>query len=211
MKPEEKSAATANGAGPEVTLTSAQMSALTGMYRNDKSGNIARVSVADGKPQVQVFGTTFKMRALSPTEFTLVDFPVDAKISFNLAQGSKIMNVTGDEAIAAVYRGVTEFTPSASELSAFAGGFKSEELGVIYCLQVVSGKLNLVGISEPSGIPRTGIPVPNPLRPTINDEFELSSLGVNLHFMRNPAHEITGFDLGAGRSQGIHFVRAGSR
>src|SRR6185437_11221336 len=117
----------------------------------------------------------------------------------------------GDEAIAATYRGVTEFSPSAGELSGFAGDFKSEELGVIYRLQVVIGKLNLVGISEPSGIPRTGIPVPNPLRPTINDEFELSSLGVNLHFMRNAADEITGFDLGAGRSQGIQFVRVAEK
>jgi CubicO group peptidase (beta-lactamase class C family) len=203
----EKSAAAGGSPGPEVTLTSAQLSGLTGMYRNEKGGNIARVSVADGKPQMEIFGGTFKMRALSPTEFTLVDFPVDAKISFDVAnQGAKIMKVAGEEGIAATYRGVTEFSPSANELSRFAGNFKSEELGVIYRLQVVSGKLNLVGISEPSGIPRTGIPVPNPLRPTITDEFELSSLGVNLHFLRNGA-EITGFDLGAGRSQGIHFLR----
>ena len=83
----------------------------------------------------------------------------------------------------------------------------SDELGVIYRLQLINGKLNLAAISEPSGIPRTGVPVPNPLRPTITDEFELSNLGVNLHFLRNGA-QITGFDLGAGRSQGIHFVRA---
>lgn len=209
MKPEDRSPASSTG--PEVAVTSARMSALTGMYRNEKGGNIARISVTDGKPQMEVFGSTFKMRALSPTEFTLVDFPVDAEISFNLAGGDKVMNVTGDEAVAATYRGVAEFSPSPSDLSSFSGDFMSEELGVIYRLQVVSGKLNLVGISEPSGIPRTGIPVPNPLRPTITDEFELSSLGVNLHFMRSPAHEITGFDLGAGRSQGIHFVRVAER
>ena len=211
MKPldKAKSGAPAGSTGPEVSLASAQLSAVTGMYRNEKGGNIARVSITDGKPQMEIFGSTFKMRSLSPTEFALVDFPVDAKLSFELNgnQGSRVMNVTGDEAVAATYRRVTEFSPSASELSTFVGDFTSEELGVIYRLQVVSGKLNLVGISEPSGIPRTGIPVPNPLRPTINDEFELSSVGVNLHFMRNAAHEITGFDLGAGRSQGILFVR----
>lgn len=208
MKPEEKGKATARNGGPEVSLVPAQRSAVIGMYRNEKGGNIARVSVVNGKPQMEFFGSTFGMRALSPTEFTLIDFPVDAKISFDIVNpASRTMNVTGDEAIAAVYRGVTEFSPSAGELSSFAGDFKSDELGVIYRLRLVNSKLNLVGISEPSGIPRTGVPEPSPLRPTITDEFELTSLGVNLHFLRNAGREITGFDLGAGRSQGIHFVR----
>lgn len=210
MKPHENSSvARSAGSAAAVALTPAQVSTLTGMYRNAKGGNIAQVSTANGKPQLEFFGSTFAMRALSPTEFTLVDFPVDAKIAFDLPAdpSARVMHVTGDEAVAATYRAAKEFAPSASELSSFAGDFMSDELGVIYRLQLINGKLTLAAITEPSGIPRTGVPLPNPLRPTIADEFELSSLGVNLHFLRSGT-QIAGFDLGAGRSQGIHFVRA---
>lgn len=193
---------------PTATLTSEQLSAVSGMYRNAATRNIVRVSVADGKPQFEIYGSTFRLRALSPTEFAPVNFPIDAKLTFELANGSsRLMKISGDEMIEGTYQKVTEFAPSPHELPAYAGDFKASELGAVYRLRAAKEKLQLFGIAEASGIPRTGMPTPLTLSPTITDEFEISNLGITIHFSRDAGGNIGGFSLDAGRSSGIQFVR----
>ncbi len=212
MKPQEgavpASENTKTPTGP--TLTSEQMANLTGMYRNAVKENVARVSAVDGKLQLEIYGSKFGLRPVSQTQFLLIDFPVDAKLTFELQpdHARREMKLSGDEMIAATYQPVTEFVPSAGELAAYTGDFKSDELGVLYRLRIIDGKLKLVGISDSLGIPRTGLPMPNTLRPTVTDEFEISDQGSTIQFSKDEKGGITRFNLNAGGTRGIEFFRA---
>lgn len=211
MKPSDDTAINdENRKTPSVlTLTATQMAALAGLYRNPTKQTLARVSQADGKLQLEIYGSTFGMRALTENQFTLIDFPIDAKLTFTpeTAGVSQLMQVSGDEMIAATYQKVPEFMPLAAQLAGYVGDFRSDELGVIYRLRVLDGKLQLVSLSDSSGIPRTGIPTPNPLRPTIADEFEISNLGMNLHFLKDEKNSVMGFNLTEGDIHDVKFLR----
>jgi len=187
-------------------LTAAQMTVLSGMYRNP-DGEVAKISATNGKLEWQVFGSSFALHPLSPTEFVPVAFPVDAKLTFKSNGADEVMEVSGDPMVAATYKRVTQFTPSVAELGRYAGDYKSDELGVVYRLSIVHGKLGLAGIADTLGIPRTGVPVPSTLEPTITDEFEIANQGVMLHFVRDGQNAVSGFDLRTGRAHGIDFSR----
>jgi CubicO group peptidase (beta-lactamase class C family) len=189
-------------------LTSEQMAALTGTYRNAAKGNVVRVSAGEGKLQLEFYGSKFGLRPLSPNQFVLTDFPVDATLTFALQPGhARGMKISGDEMIAASYEAVKESAPTADELAAYSGDFTGDELGVLYHLRVVEGKLKLTAISDSLGIPRTGIPVPDVLRPTITDEFEITDQAATFHFLKDAKGVITGFNLNANGTRGIQFSR----
>ncbi|HWC95328.1 MAG TPA: serine hydrolase domain-containing protein [Candidatus Sulfopaludibacter sp.] len=97
--------------------------------------------------------------------------------------------------------------PDAATLAGYAGDYSAEELGVTYRLSVAAGSLTLAAILEPSGFPRTTVPVT--LRPTGKDKF--NERGVNLQFERDSSGAVTGFQAEADRTRGIVFqrVRAG--
>lgn len=208
MKPDDRPAAGPNS-GVRVTLTSAQMAALTGMYRNPAKGNVARISVAEGRLQLGIDGSIFGLSAISATQFLLADPSVNVKLTFELGSDSahRLMKTSGPEISAATYQAVPDAAPSTNELAGYSGDFESDELGVVYRLRLVAQQLQLVEISDSSGTPRTGIPTPDILRPTIADEFEISDLGITVHFVTNAKHEVGGFNLNGGGTHGIWFSR----
>lgn len=204
----EKAVAPATEAA-KVTLTPEQTQRVVGLYRNSKDGSLMRIASKDGKLQWELFGQTFALNAISPTELVPVKFPLEARLTAESGADKAIrgVKITGDEEISGNFQKVAEFKPSAAELADFAGDYYSDELAVVYHLRVKDGKLSLVGISERSGIPRTGLPLPMTLRPSIQDEFELTDLGVRADFQKNTTGQIVGFDLNEGRSNGISFQR----
>ncbi|MEO8727163.1 MAG: hypothetical protein ABI383_13700 [Acidobacteriaceae bacterium] len=179
------------------------------IFRNPDNGNIARVSASTGKLQWEIYGGKFALSALAPTEFLPLKFSLDAKLTFEMNTNHAVrdLKVSGGPEITATYQKVAEFTPSTTELAAYTGDFYGDELAVIYRLQVVDGKLALTEISDVSGIPHTGVRMPSTLRPTIQDEFQISNLGVRAHFLKDAKNNVTGFELDAGRSRGIEFQR----
>jgi CubicO group peptidase (beta-lactamase class C family) len=190
-----------------ISLTPAQMAALTGLYIDPATGSAARILVAGGKVQLQIYGSTFELRAVSSTQFLVAG--VDAKIDFVLGNGAAHVSMTtgGLNLPAVTYQKSVQYEPSASAQAAYAGDFKSYELGAVYRLRVVAGKLMLVEISDPSGIPRTGMPMPKMLQPTITDQFEIGDEGIAMQFLKNANSDVTGFDLGGLGIRGIEFLR----
>ncbi len=189
-----------------VELTPAQVSALTGTYRNPGEENVARVTTKNGKLQLEIYGSVFPLRALSPTAFVPVGFPADISLTFDTGKSIPIMRVSGDEMLAADYEKVREFAPSPEQLATYAGDYLSDELAVVYRLRLLGGKLRLAQIADTQGIPRTGMASLDPLRPTIDDEFEITNQGMILHFEKGRQGS-TGFKLGAGGTRGITFSR----
>ena len=96
---------------------------------------------------------------------------------------------------------------TSAELAMYAGDFESDELGVVYRLRLVDGKLNLVEIAEPSGMPRTGMSTPELLRPTGAEEFEISDSETMVRFLKDANNGVIGFSLGSRRHGGIEFRR----
>jgi CubicO group peptidase (beta-lactamase class C family) len=94
--------------------------------------------------------------------------------------------------------------PSLAELTLFAGEYQSEELGVNYRLGIVEDKLALIAILDMGGFPRSNA-VMAFLRPTGADQFALG--GNRLHFTRNAAGAVIGFQADAGRTRGLVFTR----
>ncbi len=124
-----------------------------------------------------------------------------------MTAAQRVMKTSGSDIPEATYQAVTQAVPKPGELAAYAGDFKSDELGVIYRLRLLGGKLSLAEISEASGIPRTGMPVPDELLPTIADEFEISNQASTIQFVKNATHGITGFSLAGAGTHGIEFQR----
>jgi CubicO group peptidase (beta-lactamase class C family) len=211
MKPDKgaPSAARDNKASTGMALTSAQIDALTGKYRDPAKGTMAQISVMDGKLQLEIYGGTFGLRALSATRFVPINLPNDAQITFVLGgkPTDRVMKISGDEMMAATYQNVPELSLSTDELTTYAGDYKSNELGIIYRLRLVEGKLNLVAVLDSSGIPRTGMSMPNVLLPTVVDEFEISNQASTVQFLKNAGREVSGFNLDPGGIGGIEFSR----
>jgi hypothetical protein len=197
---------TTDGHIPETStqLSPEQMAAISGMYRNRTEGSIARVSVVEGKLQLEIYGRTVALRALTPTEFVPVGFPVDISLTFDT--GNSTMKVSGDEMVAADYNKVPAFAPSPDQLAAYTGDYYSEELAVVYRIRLLDGKLRLVQISDREGIPRTGMGPSDPLRPTTTDEFEMPNQGIILDFQKSNG-STPQFTLSAGSTRGIRFSR----
>src|SRR5947209_19116483 len=108
--------------------------------------------------------------------------------------------------LAADYEKGREFAPSPDQLAAYAGDYHSNELAVVYRLRVLDGQLRLAQIADTQGIPRTGMASLDPLRATIEDEFEITNQGMILHFEKGRQGS-TGFELGAGGTRLITFSR----
>ena len=152
MKPAEGS----DDAAAKVTgiaLTPSQVQALTGMYRDPVTKTVARIATADGKLQVEIMGSTFALRPKSPTELAPLDLPGAAGFSFEAPNqaGYQRIRITGEEP--ATYERVTPAVISTNDVSAYAGDFESQELGVVYQLRVVASKLQVVRLSDSSGLP----------------------------------------------------------
>lgn len=106
-------------------------------------------------------------------------------------------------------RPLKEISLSAADLQPLAGDYWSDELGVTYRFAVTNGALRLVKILDAGGFPRA-LPFPDSnWKATKADDFAFPDAGVSIHFQRANAR-ITGFELEAGRTRGMLFVRKDS-
>lgn len=190
-----------------VELSPPQMTAVSGTYRNREEKNIARVTTPGGKLQLEIYGRVAPLRAITPTEFVPVDFPVDFSLAFDPEKRPPTMKISGDEMLAADYEKVADFAPSPEQLAAYSGDYYSEELAVVYRIRLANGKLRLVEIADQEGIPRTGLGPADALRPITTDEFEIANQGLILDFQKKDERNVAGFALGAGATHGITFSR----
>jgi CubicO group peptidase (beta-lactamase class C family) len=92
------------------------------------------------------------------------------------------------------------------QLSAFAGDYWSEEMGVSYRLAVRDGALKVVAVMDRIGIPRANNFAKEEFRPTGVDVFTVGEDGMTVKF-KHDGDTPSEFELDAGRSTGIVFRR----
>jgi CubicO group peptidase (beta-lactamase class C family) len=97
---------------------------------------------------------------------------------------------------------------SEEQLHEYAGDYSSDELSVVYRLDVADGKLR-PRIGLPTGtFTGLGDSARDYLWPMAMDEFVLGNSGITVHFQRNAEHLVTSFLLDAGRTRGLVFRRS---
>ena len=101
----------------------------------------------------------------------------------------------------------SEVTVGADLLKAYSGEYWSEELGVVYRLGVMDGRIKVLSVADASGSPRVNSFSADALRSVGSDEFEAGKSGVTFHFQRDAKQTASAFTLDAGRTKGIAFQR----
>jgi len=100
---------------------------------------------------------------------------------------------------------------SAGQLAAYVGDYWSEEMRVTYRIAMHEGGLVFQEIIGPDLVPRPARFSHRELQPTATDEFRMARPRWTFRFSRDAAQSVNGFTLDAGRTQGMAFVRSGSR
>jgi CubicO group peptidase (beta-lactamase class C family) len=101
----------------------------------------------------------------------------------------------------------SEVRVGADQLRNYSGEYWSEELGVIYRLGVMDGRIKVLSVMDASGSPRVNNFSADALRAVGSDEFEAGKSGVTFRFRRDAKQTASGFTLDAGRTKGIAFQR----
>ena len=99
------------------------------------------------------------------------------------------------------YRRAQPFTPTAAELQAFAGRYKSDELMAVF--EMTPGKDGLMGqANEAPGAPLV-------FKPVDRDTFQFS--GLTLRFVRDKAGKVTGLEYSNPLLRKVKFTRLNDR
>jgi CubicO group peptidase (beta-lactamase class C family) len=185
---------------PQAPLTTAQMTALAGLYWGKEEDNFTHVLVKDGKLQMEFDRDEFhELKPFAPDHFHVADVPWGNEVDMHFvpAEAGKPLRLEPSfgDGKPYVYEAVTAFTPTAAELPDFTGSYVSEEIDPVYRVVLKEGKLILERLKHK----------PDSLRPATRDVFT-GDIGT-LRFTRNAKHQITGFILDAGRIQNFRFTR----
>ncbi|MBX6365180.1 MAG: serine hydrolase [Gemmatimonadetes bacterium] len=179
---------------PAIALPPAKLAAFAGLYRDTRTQEPLRLTVADGKLRAERAG---ELIPVSPTSFRPAEG--DERIVVRPAPNGgrpTLLRLTADGDTVR-YEPVDAVAPTAAELAAYAGDYYSDEAEVTYTVAVEDGKLVLRGRPDWSV----------PLEPVYRDAFT-SRRGL-LRFSRDAAGRITGFGLWLPRVRDMRFERAG--
>jgi CubicO group peptidase (beta-lactamase class C family) len=180
---------TAADARPEVPIPAAELSALAGLYWNARDAIARRFVFEDGRLKAQA-GPQQKtpLKSIGNRRFVL-----DGAGPIVIAFDSNRVTIGPEGGSADRFERVEPFAPTAAQLEAFAGVYRSDEIEATYRLVIKDGGLRLERLKS----------TPSVLEPLVTDTFS-SQPGV-IRFTRDAAGAVTGFVLEAGRVRGMKF------
>lgn len=175
-------------------LPERQLRALVGTYLQDNGGSVLRIALQDGKLRAaESSDRSHELTPLGAGRFRIAG--ERAQIEFGGGERQQlILSFAGNEP--ETFDRVSPDEPSAQRLAAFAGTYESEELDMPYRIKVAGDGLVISSLKQQ----------PLPLRAVTTDIFE-TELG-NLHFQRDGAGAITGYELNTGRISNLRYVRS---
>ena len=180
---------TATEARPEVPLPAAELSALAGLYWNARDAIARRFVFEDGRLKAQA-GAQQKtpLKSIGTRRFVL-----DGGGPIVIAFDSNRVTIGPDGGSGDTFERVEPFAPTAAQLEAFAGVYRSDEIEATYRLVIKDGGLRLERLKS----------TPSVLEPIVADTFS-GQPGV-IRFTRDASGAVTGFVLEAGRVRGMKF------
>jgi CubicO group peptidase (beta-lactamase class C family) len=180
-----------------VTLSEQQLAAKIGPYWCDATGDLARVTVSDGKLTAALPGLTAKLIPLAEDRFqiegrkTIVTFD-----SSNNGQPLR-MTVKPEAGFPMIFEAVPPASLTAAEMADYVGAYYSEEIDSVYTVKLDGGKLVL---KRKKNDPMT-------LDPAFEDAFVTGQFFGIARFERDSSGRVTGFRLFAGRIRNFQFVK----
>lgn len=177
-------------AGPKrVVVEPAALARVAGLYHSAGTDDLLNLVVRDGKlladgAEIIPTGPDAFATASGRTRYVFVDAP--ARITVTTHNG------------VAEYARVPVAKPTAAQLAAYAGAYRSEELDVTHHVTVNGGRLAVT--HWPATFPRA--------EPTFADSFILGR-GWQATFTRDADGKINGYELTNGRCRRVKFVRQG--
>jgi len=188
----------AAGEAATTQMSSADLAANEGLYRDPTDEALLRVFLRDGTlrgssgagadggwPLVPLGANRFRI----PTTTITLEF--DAGES-----GARTLRVVGERPMPAVLERVASYTPPAADLAGIVGDYRSDELSTTYALRLREGTL----VADVPG--RASIDL-LPIRP---DTFAGSLVGA-ITFARDRTGRVTGFTVHAYAARGLRFER----
>ncbi len=173
----------------------AALAAFAGSFRSS-GGRVFAVSFADGRLHLPLTAEqAFPLVATGPATFVAEGAPVPIAVEF--VDGGKALQMKVADQPARKLTRIEPWQPSADDLAALTGAFRSDELDATWRLTPVEGGLR-VDIGYREDVMRLG--------PSVQDEFNVG--GATVRLARKDG-KITGFTVDAGRVRGIGF-RLGS-
>jgi CubicO group peptidase (beta-lactamase class C family) len=166
--------------------------AIVGSYRSRKVGDVATLTLEEGRLTLGLYARTFTMEAASPKRLASVDSLLQVAVT-----------ALSQETITIFLRDTSELydrlaiTPVApNELNQYAGTYTSEELDIVYNLNVEGGQVFV----------KRGFAPKEALAFVTRDLFTIDRQSIE--FERDDAGQVVGFGLDAGRVKEIRFARS---
>jgi CubicO group peptidase (beta-lactamase class C family) len=185
--------------GPTISLSEQQLSGYAGLYWNRDDEQTLRI-VQKEKRLVAVISPrqSYPVRPIGNNRFRADGPPVEMEFGRSGQAGSMTLSFKTDGAPnARLFEAMPEFRPTAEQLSAYAGIYRSDEIESVYRIEIEDGGLTLKRLKVK----------PDRLQPAIADYFR-GVIG-SVHFVRNSEGQVSGFVLNAGRIRDFHFHKSG--
>ena len=165
-------------------VDAAKLAERAGMYRKVRDNTVAELRVRDGKltmdpGSVQLVPETSERFSVGERQFVFEN------------GGFRIVTPDGDT----VYERVDPAHPTASELAALAGDYKSPDTSTILTVAAKDGQLTLEIGSNPTVR----------LRPTFRDAFMMQ--GTAIRFLRGTDGKVNGLSAGDDRAWDLRFTK----
>ena len=178
-----------------------ELSGRAGLFFDEQTGQPLRLAVnnntlaiAGGGPLVALANDRFRNQRKS------VFFMSEAEFELQFLAADQIEIKTKD-GVTTRYRRGRPFTPTAAELQAFAGRYKSDELIAVF--EMTPGKDGLLGRANDAPGEPLGF------KPVDRDTFQFA--GVILRFTRDKAGKIVGLDFSNPLIRNVKFTRLNDR
>jgi CubicO group peptidase (beta-lactamase class C family) len=189
-KPQQPAAAVA-------TPSAADLNALGGLYWNERLATFRRFTVQQGQLQMMTSEGPYALVPIGKQEFQLPVAP--RRYTFTFLPGGSDRpprvreNIEGQRSEEFV--SAAEVKPTLVDLAAYAGAYVSDELGVVWNVEVRDGQLLLHRRKFRD----------SPMKPVLADVFETG--GGTLQFQRSGDRRITGFTVTTERVRHLRFLK----
>lgn len=192
---EEKPASVA--ANSSVKLTEQQMAANTGPYWCEATGDLARITVNDGRLRASLPGLTASLVPISEDRFQVDGQKVTVTFEHSVTGHPVRMTVKPEWGFAMHFEAVAPASLTPEEMAQYEGAYYSDEIDSVYNVKLDGGRLILTRKKN----------APITLEPAFEDAFVTGPFFGVARFDRDRENRVTGFHLFSGRIRNFKFVR----
>jgi len=168
----------------------ARVGKLVGLYV-DGWGPARELVAKDGRLYAKLYGQTLPATFLADGSF----YVLSAANRYKTAANGDLLQVDSLSGLDVPFHRVVRATPTADELQAIAGAYRSDELDVTYRLSAKDGKIVVSSLRAEPMI----------LTPAEKDQFDGEQMRVSV--LRDASGKVSGIALSSGRVRDLKFVR----